>query len=413
MASVSYSNDACAQNVCEAPKQEFMMPPCQSAAAQVFLVPAGYPALVMTPFGPAMPMQLPHMSAQIATQMVPAETLMAPTYPAHPALLAHPANSAPAQLTMEQSDTIAKGEPNEPCLLTCGGIPCSTVACDELPHPDDLPSASLLAKSAELSDVVAEQMESCDRARLGVILRWLQKATLELAFSAYGCRVVQKAFEVAGGDDRTALVDQLRGNVVKLVESPHGNHVLQKCIVELRFEAVRFVLDEIPSEEVSSLAQHKFGCRVLQRLLERHGQVSRLVEAVLADLIAIAQSPYGNYVVQLLLECPGVGAEQRERLLRLVEASVEELGSHPFGCIVLSAALSKSPPASGLAIARAILQAPCLLGRMACTRHGHRTTLAVVDLLQGDDLEEARRCLSAVEQIAANRFGRVVIARLA
>lgn len=241
-----------------------------------------------------------------------------------------------------------------------------------------------------------------------------------LSQDAQGCRRVQ---EVLGDESlllahREALAFELRGHVLEAAVCPYANFVLQKCVVVLPPEAVQFIVDEITAEtaaSVSSVAQNKFGCRVLQRLLEecRDSQVRVLVVAVLADFIAVAQSPYGNYVVQKIMECGGADSEYRRLCVaQLVEGALGELGMHPFGCIVISTALSKCGPKSRMAITRALLSCPCLLCSMASTRHGHRTVLVFISFLEGDYLEAARRVLESDASLAGNKFGRVVMARL-
>lgn len=64
-----------------------------------------------------------------------------------------------------------------------------------------------------------------------------------------------------------------------------------------------------------------------------------------------------------------------------------------------------------MAIARAMLKEPGLLGKMACTRHGHRTVLMLLSILEGGDLALARHLLTTDKGLVANKFGRVVVAR--
>lgn len=241
-----------------------------------------------------------------------------------------------------------------------------------------------------------------------------------LSQDALGCREVQ---DVLGDDSlplgqREALARELRGRILSAAVCPYANFVLQKCVVMLRPEAVQFIMEEILADSacsVSSVAQNKFGCRVLQRLLERcHSpQVSALVEAVLADFVNIAQSPYGNYVVQKILECAGADSEQqRLRIARLVEGAVGDLGAHPCGCIVITNIFCRCSIESGRAIARAMLEDSNLLKSMACTRHGHRTILASVDFLESGDFAVARGILERDASLAANKFGRAVLAHI-
>eukprot|EP00913_Durusdinium_trenchii_P035379 g33108.t1 len=86
---------------------------------------------------------------------------------------------------------------------------------------------------------------------------------------------------------------------------PHANHVLQKCITCSRPQDCQFIVDEIMACNgfVELAARHKYGCRIIQRLLERCPlQVERIAAAILSDVSGIARHPYGNYVLQNLLE---------------------------------------------------------------------------------------------------------------
>jgi len=271
----------------------------------------------------------------------------------------------------------------------------------------------------------ALDLQSCSSSSGGPAPSALTGRVWVLSRDAAGCREVQAALGDELGlseQQRAALAGELHGHVLEAAVCPYANFVLQKCIVELRPEAVQFIIEEIPSEAVSSMAQNKFGCRVLQRLLERsqHWEVGFLVDAVCADLVPIAQSPYGNYVVQVLLEQPEASGLARggPNLAALLEMHVGELGAHPFGCIVLASAMTAGRRAAGGAggssprtLARAMLEQPTLLARMACTRHGHRTCLAVLDVLDGPEQEVASCLLRADPTVLANKFGRIVLGR--
>ena len=59
---------------------------------------------------------------------------------------------------------------------------------------------------------------------------------------------------------------------------------------------------------VSIAARHKYGCRVLQRLLEhaRHDQLNGLVDALLAKAIPLSRHYFATYVMQHILEAPQI-----------------------------------------------------------------------------------------------------------
>jgi len=208
---------------------------------------------------------------------------------------------------------------------------------------------------------------------------------------------------------RLAIAHELAGHVWEATASPHGNFVVQKCIAVLPAEALDFVISELMAKNIVQVAKNKFGCRVLQRLLEKcpSQQVNPIVEAVLSSATEVAKHPYGNYVVQHLLLHTELGA--RRRLVAALVANVRGLAIDAFGCGVVSAGLTVSAEDIRSVFARAMLHEEGLLVHMACTRHGHVAASRMLQVLRGAKRDEARRMLSErIEVLRASRFGRLV-----
>ena len=56
---------------------------------------------------------------------------------------------------------------------------------------------------------------------------------------------------------------------MKVIRDQNGNHVIQKIIELVPRQHLDFIMNTIRGQ-VSSLASHAYGCRVIQRMLE-HG----------------------------------------------------------------------------------------------------------------------------------------------
>lgn len=238
-----------------------------------------------------------------------------------------------------------------------------------------------------------------------------------LAQDSTGSRLVQRALEEAADDQaRVALAGELRGHVLEAMRCPHANHVLQKCIVSMRPTALQFVVDEIAMPDPTlavQVARHKYGCRILQRLLEhcRRDQLHSLVEALSACAVALSKHAYANFVVQHLLEYGS--EEERRRLSRLFEQHAKALGKDDHGRAVLSAALAHTSPEERMALARAILRSQGLLVRMARTRQGHAAVRSVLEVLQGEERQVAYgQLVDGVAKLRLSRYGRMVLASL-
>jgi len=119
--------------------------------------------------------------------------------------------------------------------------------------------------------------------------------------------VVQKAFECADVDIAASLALELKGRVLEAAMCPHANHVLQKMLDVLPAKHTRFVLEELVGAGVQ-LARHKFGCRVLTRVVKVHfsgnnSDVCReLADELLEDAGELARHSFAHYVIETVLE---------------------------------------------------------------------------------------------------------------
>mmetsp|Transcript_65495 Transcript_65495/g.165014 ORF Transcript_65495/g.165014 Transcript_65495/m.165014 type:complete len:333 (+) Transcript_65495:94-1092(+) len=216
-----------------------------------------------------------------------------------------------------------------------------------------------------------------------------------LSRDARGCRKVQQALEEASDEERGALAKELRGRIREASRCPHANHVIQKCIVVMAPKSLQFIIDEITADgKLGGVARHKYGCRIVQRLIE-HGtaeQVHDLVELLLAEFVETSKHCYGQFVVQKLLQ--HTEAHQQTRLVELVERHVSELALHCHGCAVLGAALEYGDLADRCRLAEMIFECSSQVAFMVDSRHGHAIITRLLHVLDGPGCQ---RLLSLLE----------------
>mmetsp|Transcript_92626 Transcript_92626/g.239816 ORF Transcript_92626/g.239816 Transcript_92626/m.239816 type:complete len:389 (+) Transcript_92626:159-1325(+) len=232
---------------------------------------------------------------------------------------------------------------------------------------------------------------------------------------AAGCRLVQRAIEEAESDaHREALAAELHGHVWEALQCPHANHVMQKCVFALRPEATQFIIDELSARGgVLQAARHKYGCRIVQRLIEflPWSQTRGLVECLLQEVSTISRHAYGNYVMQNLLQ-HGT-QEQRDCILRAVEEDVRGFAEDPYGAAVVGGVLLHGGAAARCKLAAALVEDDGLLLSMACTRLGYSSIERVLEALHPEARQEALRQLrSQADTLLASRFGRQVLESL-
>jgi hypothetical protein len=143
-------------------------------------------------------------------------------------------------------------------------------------------------------------------------------------FNERGSCILQRAFELLMFEQRYEVVMKLRGYVVKAVKCPNGNYVVQKAVVWLPPKRTRFILQEIKQHWSGvELARHRFGCRVLMRMIEHYPYAmwSELCESIIGTLEGGSPcrgmwpsmfEPCFHAVLQHIIEfCPDDGPKAR------------------------------------------------------------------------------------------------------
>jgi hypothetical protein len=179
------------------------------------------------------------------------------------------------------------------------------------------------------------------------------------------------------------IAQRLQGHVNEAIKNQQANHVLQKCIEVLPRGPARFILREIAEEQdtavktanskVVKAATDKYGCRVLQRLIEHFSDseeqyvdeglrqiVDRLIEADGTRLedagSRLVNDPFANYVFQSLIEHKAWD----DRVIKdvLAEDTVS-LAQQKYSSHVLSAVLTSSGHNIQPIISALLPQWPC------------------------------------------------------
>lgn len=155
------------------------------------------------------------------------------------------------------------------------------------------------------------------------------RSFVEVAVSDKGCRMVQKVMELVPVAGLELLVQAMVPHTMELLHSPNGNHVLAKMIERLTGDALKPLIAELRNKEFTVVARHRFGCRVLQRLIEHctvKEVVAELVHSIVADSYALCRHPYGNFVVQHIIEHGS--ADARGKIILNMVQGVQTLGFH-------------------------------------------------------------------------------------
>jgi hypothetical protein len=99
------------------------------------------------------------------------------------------------------------------------------------------------------------------------------------------------------------IIQALSGQVVDLIQDLNGNHVIQKCLNHLKSSEAQFIFDAV-GEHCVTVGTHRHGCCVLQRCIDHASGFQKvdLVRKITAHSFHLVQDPFGNYVVQYILD---------------------------------------------------------------------------------------------------------------
>mmetsp|Transcript_28457 Transcript_28457/g.45704 ORF Transcript_28457/g.45704 Transcript_28457/m.45704 type:complete len:532 (+) Transcript_28457:63-1658(+) len=199
---------------------------------------------------------------------------------------------------------------------------------------------------------------------------------------------VQRVIEESNEDERVNLVSELRGHIYEATQCPHANHVLRKIITTMPSSTLNFIVLELLSvgeTGILDVARHRYGCRIIEGLLTHFDkdQIGCLVKCLLADALSLCTHMYGNFVIQRILETPGLHG--MERLRETVLANLRLLGTNFYGCAVVGKMLRHSDDAKRLSLARAIINVNGLLAAMGRHRLGKETIELVLAMMHGSD----------------------------
>ncbi|CAI2166966.1 15262_t:CDS:10 [Funneliformis geosporum] len=157
-------------------------------------------------------------------------------------------------------------------------------------------------------------LEYCNDDQRTIIIETVAPELVNISLNMHGTRAVQKMIEFLSTPQQIhpnyALKKQiclvivaLNPNVVTLIKDLNGNHVIQKCLNRLSSEDNQFIYNAV-CKNCIEVATHRHGCCVLQRCIDHASEAQKvqLVTEITYHALTLVQDPFGNYVVQYVLD---------------------------------------------------------------------------------------------------------------
>jgi len=286
-----------------------------------------------------------------------------------------------------------------------------SVADADVAEQEEAETDADAAQAQEWADKVLEQLRAGDQARLAAI------AGMErMAFrTKISCRAAQIALEKASASEAAALAWGMRGHVRSAVQSRFANYVIQKILETLPVSRASFIVEELIGFG-AVVVRHRFGCRILCRILE-HGSLAEGATALLLEEILdsgakeLCNHEFGSYVVRHLLEF-GL-PEHRHKIASALSADVMGYSKQRYGSHVVEAALKYCSAEDQQELAQKLLSTGDELTSLASNQFGHHVMRALLRVPPGElrrEVVDAIRPLAA--QLQSLRYGKRILQAL-
>ncbi|XP_052622739.1 pumilio homolog 4 [Lactuca sativa] len=157
--------------------------------------------------------------------------------------------------------------------------------------------------------VIQKCIECVPQDRVQFIVSSFFGEVVSLSSHPYGCRVIQRVLEHCDDRNTQAVMDEIMNSICTLAQDQYGNYVIQHVLQHGKPHERSAIINKIAGETVKMSLQ-KFPSNVVEKCLTYGSPDERqlLVNEMLGStdenepLQAMMKDPFGNYVVQKVLE---------------------------------------------------------------------------------------------------------------
>ena len=189
---------------------------------------------------------------------------------------------------------------------------------------------------------IQDFLKLCNKNHINLIYNLIQNNYLTIAKDYSGTHVLQSLLDYYNEKNtiqRALIINCYKDNVIEMATDNNATHVLQKILITLPDQANIFL--EYPlNEKIVDLCLDSNGICVIKKIImlitpENGKKIIRIIEP---HCIKIAENPFGNYVIQALLEtyglifCEGI---VKKILENFIDLSMQKFSSNITEKIIL------------------------------------------------------------------------------
>ncbi|KAI3721448.1 hypothetical protein L2E82_32459 [Cichorium intybus] len=189
--------------------------------------------------------------------------------------------------------------------------------------------------------VIQKCIECVPQNRVQFIVSSFFGQVVSLSSHPYGCRVIQRVLEHCNDPTTQVIMDEIMNSVCTLAQDQYGNYVIQHILQHGKPHERSDVINKITGQTVKMSLQ-KFASNVVEKCLtygsleERQLLVNEMLGATEENepLQAMMKDPFGNYVVQKVLET--CDDQTHELILSRIKVHLAALKRYTFGKHIVS-----------------------------------------------------------------------------
>lgn len=185
--------------------------------------------------------------------------------------------------------------------------------------------------------VIQKCIECIPQDRVQYIISSFYGQVVALSTHPYGCRVIQRVLEHCD-DPKTQqiIMDEIMQSVCILAQDQYGNYVIQHVLEHGKPHELSAIISKLAGQIVK-MSQQKFASNVVEKCLTFGGPAERqlLVNEMLGStdenepLQAMMKDPFGNYVVQKVLET--CNDQSLQLILSRIKVHLNALKKYTYG----------------------------------------------------------------------------------
>ncbi|KAK3155664.1 hypothetical protein QOZ80_2BG0206060 [Eleusine coracana subsp. coracana] len=185
--------------------------------------------------------------------------------------------------------------------------------------------------------VIQKCIECIPQDRIHFIISAFYGHVVELSMHPYGCRVIQRVLEHCNDENtQNVMMEEIMKSVIILTEDQYGNYVIQHVLQHGKPEERSSIITQLAGQIVKMSLQ-KFASNVVEKCLTFGSPEERqiLINEMLGTndenepLQAMMKDQFANYVVQKVLET--CDDQNRELILSRIKVHLNALKKYTYG----------------------------------------------------------------------------------